>query len=168
MKPGSRSSCQICKTETERRRHQIEGDTPSAPSTPESKTRYAGQGVAIGIQETREGKYWRTYRVPGHSSFRGFFYLLNQQPAEEYLLTCLVDYHQVPCAFNGQQLLLYRMSVEDLGERTLPFATLPLAPGLHDPAVLAFAKPDVHDLSSEYRLSTDFGSYGAKTSSTWS
>jgi hypothetical protein len=130
--------------------------TPPASSIPESKTQYEGQGVAYGIQETREGKYWRTYRMPEHSSFRGLFYLLNQRPAEDYLLTCLVDYHQVPCTFDGQQLLLYRVSIEGFGERTLPFATPPLAPGLHDLAVLAFAKPDVHDLSSEYRLSTDF------------
>ncbi|MEJ2558048.1 MAG: hypothetical protein P8186_17865 [Anaerolineae bacterium] len=130
--------------------------TPPVSSTPESKTQYQGQGVAYGIQETREGKYWHTYRVPEHSSFRGFFYLLNQRPAEEYLLTCLVDYRQVPCTFDGQQQLLYRVSIEDFGERTLPFETPTLAPGLHDLAILAFAKPTVHDLSREYRLSTDF------------
>lgn len=129
---------------------------PSTPDTPESKTQYGGQGVAYGIQETREGGYWRTYQVPANSSFRGFFYLLNQRSAEEYLLTCLVDYRQVPCTFDGQQQLLYRISVEDFGERTLPFETPSLVPGLHDLAVLAFAKPDVHDLSGEYRLSTDF------------
>jgi hypothetical protein len=129
--------------------------TPS-PTASGPKVRYEGEGVAYGIQETRQGKYWRTYQVSGHSSFRGFFWLLNQQPAEEYLITCLVDYQQVPCVFDGQQRLLYRVDMGDFEDQTVPFETPPLVPGFHDVALLAFAKPNVHDLSRQYRFSTDF------------
>lgn len=130
-------------------------NTAVATSAPVSKTQYGGQGMAFGIQETQDGKYWRTYQVPERASFRGFVYLLNQGPTEEYLLSCLVDYRQVSCSFDEQQQLLYRMSLGNSEERTLPFETPALSAGLHDLAVLAFARPDAHDLSPGYRLSTD-------------
>lgn len=124
-------------------------------STPEAEVSYGGLGVAHGIQSEPGGRFWRTYQISENSSFKGYLSLLNQQPEENYLLTCLVDYRQVPCVFDGHQQLLYEMNMEDFEERLIAFETPRLETGLHDLMLLAFAKPDVHDVSQQYRLSTD-------------
>jgi hypothetical protein len=128
--------------------------TPLA-TVSEPEIKFEGQGVGYSIRAW-EGKTWETYQIRVNSSFRGFYRLLNQKPAEEYLLTCLVDYRQVPCDFDGQRQLLYKVSMEDFEERLIPFETPLLPSGFHDLALFAFAKPGVHDMSRDYRLSTDF------------
>jgi len=136
----------------------LESSTPQA-NTVEGKKRdviYEGEGVAYGIQRDPKGKLWRTYEVSADSPFEGLFFLDNQQPTEEYLLTCLIDYRQLPCDFEGQQQTLFPITVGDFESQRISFKTPRLSPGRHDVALLAFAKPNTHDLSRKYRLSTDF------------
>ena len=117
---------------------------------------YAGKGVAYGIQEAEGEKFWRVYQTPSGLSFRGRFRLLNQLPAQDYLLTCMLDYRQVPCVFGDQQDILHRISLAESEDRYTSFTIPILTPGFHDFALLAIANPDVHDLDPGYRLNTDF------------
>jgi hypothetical protein len=112
-------------------------------------------GIRAGIQERLDGLYQRTYQVNENHRFSGYFYLSNEQPAEEFLLTCLLDYRQVPCIYEGEEKMLHPFALGDFEEISIPFETPPLTEGFHDFMLLAFHKPNEHDLSDEYRLRTD-------------
>jgi hypothetical protein len=116
---------------------------------------FEGKGVAVGIKGTREGGFWRTYRVKAHTAFKGYYWLMNQKERGTFLITCLIDYVQQPCVYDGRSELLYRIEMRENEERYIVLETPELSRGFHDLIVLAFDKPDVHDLSDEFRINTD-------------
>lgn len=116
---------------------------------------FAGEAVGYSIR-SQEDESWATYQITSGSSFHGFFQLYNQQSQENYLFTCLINYRQTSCNFDDQPKSILRLTMGDLEERAIAFSIPPLIAGVHDVTLLAFAKPDNHDLSREYRLSTDF------------
>lgn len=133
-----------------------------SPTAQRPATIYQGRGVAFGVRETMESLVWHTYQLSESSEFRGFIHLLNQRPSEDYFLTCLLDYRQVPCRFDGKQKeLIYPISMGDSEERHIPFEMPSVTSGFHDAAVIAFSQVDVHDLSESYRISTDFSYFYA-------
>lgn len=129
------------------------GDSPAARGTTPVAT-YKDRGLSFGIRSEEGGPYWRTYRVAENSTFRGVFSLGNLQPAEDFLLTCVLDYRQVPCKFRGESRSSYRIRLRSNESADIAFETPPLAPGFHDFLVLAFARPRHPDLSLEYRIGT--------------
>ncbi len=116
---------------------------------------YSGAGIAIGIHEFPNSPAWRTYTVASNTSFKAFLRLLNRQKAETYLLTCLIDYEQVPCTYEDKTTVLYKINMSENEDRLIRFETMPLSNGFHDFSILAIARPDQHDLNQKYRLSTD-------------
>lgn len=138
------------------RQNPLPQSTPS-PIAPTPTFTSEGQGVGAGVRETPDGKAWHTYAVPGETPFRGVFQLLNRQPTEEYLLTCVLDYRQVPCTLDERRQLLYRFSMGENEERFIPFETPSLVAGFHDLTLLAISEPDVHDLEPHFRLGTEIG-----------
>jgi len=140
--------------------YRVQSRPPSYSSTSflldEQSVAFEGQGIAVGIREKLDEMFWRTYEVSANDPFRGYFYLLNQQEAETYLLTCLIDYIQHPCTYNGEKQMRYRIVMGKNEQRDIAFETPELHQGFHDLMILAIAKPDEHDLSEDFRYSTDF------------
>lgn len=132
---------------------------PNASNEPSSETtpsvEYMGRGVTIGIQATSGGPFWRTYGIPSATAFAGRVSLSNQQSPTNYLLTCLLDYRQESCIWDGTPELLYTAELDENEERIIPFTTPTLSTGFHDFAVLAISNAGAEDLGERYRISTD-------------
>lgn len=132
------------------------------PTEAPPPTSYSGQGVAFGIQAAPDTPFWWTYRVPLDAPFHGILQVTNHQPAQSFLLTCLLDYQQVPCSFGGQPVLTKRISLGANELRDIPFATPTLSQGWHDFTLLVIPDPDDQNLDTRYRLGTDTV-YAART-----
>jgi len=100
----------------------------------------------------KDDGYWSTHQVAVGSSFQAVFHLHNHQPAKEYLFTCLLDYRQVPCIFEGHEQLLYPLQTGNFTEHNFTFETPPLTPGFHDFIMLAFVEPHNHSLDESFRM----------------
>jgi hypothetical protein len=113
------------------------------------------QYVGIGIRGP-EGENWQTYQMNTGDRFSGTVWLTNQQPETQYLLTCLLDYEQIPCRWNDDHAeTLYPLEMAAYTDTSVAFETPPLEAGFHDFIVIAFSKPFSEDVSFDYRLSTD-------------
>jgi hypothetical protein len=114
---------------------------------------YAGY-VATSLY-SEEGNRWQTRRFRPGTSFEGVFSLSHQLPATEYLLTCILNYIQVPCEWNGEEQLLYPIAMQGGGQVQIPFTTPELSDAYHDFAILALSNVFSEDLSDAYRIGTD-------------
>ncbi|MGI8549453.1 MAG: hypothetical protein ACR2PL_01465 [Dehalococcoidia bacterium] len=127
--------------------------TASIATTPPMSL--AGQGVAFGIKDAQNAPFWRTYRVSLDAPFHGILQVTNHQPAQSFLLTCVLDYQQVPCRYGGQPQVLNRIAMGTNEQRDIPFETPTLSQGWHDFTLLIVPSPDDHSLNPRFRLGTD-------------
>ena len=87
----------------------------------------------------------------------------NQTRATDYLLTCVLDYQQIPCLWEDETEPAYHYSVSlSAGQiRNIGFKTPEITEGAHDFVVLAFRNAFSTKLDYEYRISTDFNYFHA-------
>jgi hypothetical protein len=124
----------------------------SAQESTETSPQYAGYvQTAYYIQQ---GQNWQTWlSIP--EGYSGEFLLSNQQPAMDFLLTCMLDYRQVPCIWDGEDTELYAVSLDGGETIRIPMITPPLSDDFHDFIVIAFGNPFSEDLTDDYRIRTD-------------
>lgn len=120
--------------------------------TPSPDQEYAGYVRSAYI--IAPGPPWQTWPVRPNG-YDGEFLLSNQIPAQDYVITCLLDYLQVPCEWDGTTRTLYPVSLDGGEEVRIPLSTPRMSDDFHDFIVMAFGNPFSDDLSDSYRISTD-------------
>lgn len=114
--------------------------------------------IGYGLTSATDSGQWRTYHIEPNTSFVGRFMLDNQRPATDFVLTCLLDYQQVPCQWGENQIeaILFDITLEAAEQRHIQVISPPMHEGAHDFSVLAIENAFSDNLDNSYRISTDY------------
>ncbi|HJH25622.1 MAG TPA: hypothetical protein C5S37_02365 [Methanophagales archaeon] len=114
----------------------------------------------IGTKENGMG--YSKFLNPGEE-FKGYVFLSNQMyDGNDFLISCLLDYKQVPFKFDEEdKQVLHIIHLEPFEERFYSFDLGKIEKGGHDFEIVAIMKPYEHSLNRTFRFSTDFSYLGS-------
>jgi hypothetical protein len=97
-----------------------------------------------------------TFAVEAGKGFEGEFAFGNLSGSEmDFVLLCLVDYVQTPCASDEGETT-QRFALKNREQERGRLALKPLAAGLHDLVLVVFFQPDNHSVDERFRQDSRF------------
>lgn len=130
------------------------GEAPLAPEMSLEEIRQEARqsgGFLFYMDSPFRAESYDTYRIPAGGEFSAEVLFGNYEPTEsDFLLSCLVDYLQTPCA-EGLPGQAYRFTLPSQTDYTFHIRLSDLAEGMHDLIFLIFEGPDEHTTTPEFR-----------------
>ncbi|HQC12094.1 MAG TPA: hypothetical protein PKY15_01900, partial [Methanoregulaceae archaeon] len=102
--------------------------------------------------------------IENNEPFEGYYFISNQMYEQnDYLISCFLDYEQVPFSLDGSgPELLHRVYLAPFEEKFFRFDLGRLEPGGHDCEIVALLETENHSLDLQFRRSTDFSYLGSR------
>lgn len=126
-----------------------------------------GESFGIGLYEspirTKESGMGYSKFLNLGEEFKGYVFLSNQMyDGNDFLISCLLDYKQVPFKFDEEdKQVLHTIHLEPFEERFYSFNLGEIEKGGYDFEIVAIMKPYEHSLNKTFRFSTDFSYLGS-------